>query len=264
MPPGGFFDLESAALANALVGNRQDAPAIEIGLQSLRISVHAQATIAFVGAGCVIKRGGDKLPGQASYNFRSGDELEVVSSGPGCRLYLAVPGGADGRAGTQLVAGASIETGSLIPPIRLADPPSSLQSSEVRVVLGPQALQVSSPIPPIFKVSPLSNRVGVRIDGDGKVHDLELPSEPACPGVVQVTPNGQHIVLGPDGPTIGGYPKAFVVISADLDKVAQWRMGEDVRFRRVSIPESIEAGDERKAIINKKCREISLVLANYG
>jgi antagonist of KipI len=61
-----------------------------------------------------------------------------------------------------------------------------------------------------------------------------LVSEPVCPGSVQVTRDGQCIVLGIDGQTIGGYPKIAQVISADLDKLAQWRPGETIRFQHVS------------------------------
>ena len=50
---------------------------------------------------------------------------------------------------------------------------------------------------------------------------------------MQVTRDGQCIVLGVDGQTIGGYPKIAQLISADLDKLAQLRPGDVVRFQRV-------------------------------
>jgi allophanate hydrolase subunit 2 len=66
-----------------------------------------------------------------------------------------------------------------------------------------------------------------------------MVSEPVCPGSVQVTRDGQCIVLGVDGQTIGGYPKMAQVISADLDKLGRLRPGETIRFRRVP-PEDAE------------------------
>ena len=63
----------------------------------------------------------------------------------------------------------------------------------------------------------------------------ELVSEPVCPGSVQVTRDGQCIVIGVDGQTIGGYPKVSQVIAADIDKLARLRPGEEVRFRSVSL-----------------------------
>ncbi len=265
MPSGGFFDRESAALANALVGNGPGARALEIGLQPLRFKVTEPVVLAFVGAECRITRDGQEVAGQASIDFKSGDQVEVTARGAGSRLYLAAPGGLGGRTGEQVKNGLRIEMQGVAKPMRLADGPTSLSSSEVRVVLGPQAeLFDEALLGQTFKVSPLANRVGVRLEGEGTPHNHELPSEPACPGTVQITPSGNPIVLGPDGPTIGGYPKAAVVISADLDKVGQWKMGDEIQFRIVSIEEAQSAAAERKRILDKKCREIHLIVdKNY-
>ena len=85
-----------------------------------------------------------------------------------------------------------------------------------------------------FTIRPESNRMGLRLDGRPlQIPNRELLSEPVCPGTVQVTSNGQCIVLGRDGQTIGGYPKIAQVVSADLDKLGQLRPGAVVRFERV-------------------------------
>jgi antagonist of KipI len=55
---------------------------------------------------------------------------------------------------------------------------------------------------------------------------------------VQVTRDGQSIVLGVDGQTIGGYPKIAQVVSADLDKLAQLRPGETLRFQCVTLADA--------------------------
>jgi allophanate hydrolase subunit 2 len=87
-------------------------------------------------------------------------------------------------------------------------------------------------------VSTRLDRVGIRLDGHRSAHTVELPSEPACVGCIQITPDGTPIILGPDGPTIGGYPKAAVVISADLDRLGQLRPGQNVEFEAVSLDEA--------------------------
>ena len=53
-----------------------------------------------------------------------------------------------------------------------------------------------------------------------------------------MTRDGQCIILGVDGQTIGGYPKIAHVISADLDRVGQLRPGQRLRFRRVGLQEA--------------------------
>jgi allophanate hydrolase subunit 2 len=101
-----------------------------------------------------------------------------------------------------------------------------------------------------FTVTPASNRMGLRLRGVPlPVPARELTSEPVAPGAVQVTRDGQCIVLGVDGQTIGGYPKVAHVVSADVDKLAQLRPGETVRFARVSL-------DEAEALYRRKQAEL--------
>src|SRR5207247_11457919 len=89
-----------------------------------------------------------------------------------------------------------------------------------------------------FTVTPASNRMGLRLQGEPLPFPTrELVSEPVCPGAVQVTRDGQCIVLGVDGQTIGGYPKIAQVINADLDKLGQLRQGERIRLLRVYMEE---------------------------
>jgi antagonist of KipI len=57
---------------------------------------------------------------------------------------------------------------------------------------------------------------------------------------VQVTRDGQCIILGVDGQTIGGYPKIAQVIRADLDLLGQLRPGDRVCFVRVGLDETEE------------------------
>ncbi len=74
----------------------------------------------------------------------------------------------------------------------------------------------------------------------------ELPSEPTLPGAVQVPPDGQPIVLGPDAPVTGGYPVVGVLADADLDVLAQLRPGTLLRLVSAPIgPRSAAAGRPR-------------------
>jgi allophanate hydrolase subunit 2 len=86
-----------------------------------------------------------------------------------------------------------------------------------------------------LKGEPLARRAG------------ELVSEAVAPGAVQVTNDGMPVVLGVDGQTIGGYPKVAHVIRADLDRLAQLRPGEEVRFQQVSMDEAEAAARARAA-----------------
>src|SRR5205823_3098558 len=100
---------------------------------------------------------------------------------------------------------------------QFADGPVTL-----RALPGPQAdwFDLAEFFGPAFTVNPASNRMGLRLTGQPlKRKPGELVSEPVAPGAVQVVNDGQCIVLGVDGQTIGGYPKVAHVIAADSDKL---------------------------------------------
>jgi len=83
-----------------------------------------------------------------------------------------------------------------------------------------------------YQVTAASNRTGLRLAGPAlrRARDAELPSEGMACGSLQVTHNGQPILLLADHPTTGGYPVIAVVLTADLPLAAQLRPGQRVRF----------------------------------
>src|SRR5262249_44279971 len=111
----------------------------------------------------------------------------------------------------------------------------------LRVLDGPQAswFQSEELYSQQFTVSQASNRMGVRLSGvPFSLPGRELVSEPVCPGSVQVTSDGQCVVLGVDGQTIGGYPKIAQVVRADLDKLGQLRPDDRIGFLPVDLAEA--------------------------
>ncbi|MDO9635927.1 MAG: allophanate hydrolase, partial [Thiobacillus sp.] len=87
-----------------------------------------------------------------------------------------------------------------------------------------------------YRVDPASDRRGLRLKGPAVTHaPIELTSQGALPGAVQVPPDGQPIILGWDGPVTGGYPVIAGVISADLPRLARLRPGDTVRFVTIEL-----------------------------
>jgi antagonist of KipI len=91
-----------------------------------------------------------------------------------------------------------------------------------------------------FRVSPRSDRMGIRLDGPSLSlgAPLELASEGVAPGTVQLPPGGAPIVLGADGGTTGGYPRVGHVATVDLPLLAQLRPGDRLRFRAATPAEA--------------------------
>ena len=82
--------------------------------------------------------------------------------------------------------------------------------------------------------------MGMRLDGPTleNVINTNIKSEGLIRGVIQVPADGKPIILLSDHGTIGGYPKIAVVISADLDCVAQLAPGMKIKFIEVSLEEA--------------------------
>jgi allophanate hydrolase subunit 2 len=102
----------------------------------------------------------------------------------------------------------------------------------LRVMPGPQAslFSLEALASEQWTVSQMLDRVGVRLEGPSLGSAEEIVSEPSVFGAVQVARDGRPIIVGPDGPTIGGYPKIAVVRSSDLHCIGQLAPGDRVRF----------------------------------
>lgn len=229
--PGGAFDQESSRLANALVGNFGGESALELSNCSLTLRPDCEMQISWVGAGAA----------QAVETLASGVARLFPAPASGCRSYLAVPGGllAEG------LGRFSVPGWRPMPPIRLKNPPRSLSTGPFRVLAGPQApvLKLDEFLASEFAAAHEMDRTGVRLRSVGATalfHSVELPSEPSVHGAIQILPTGHPIILGPDGPTIGGYPKIAVVATVDLDRIAQIRPDDTVRFQLVDFETALE------------------------
>lgn len=94
-----------------------------------------------------------------------------------------------------------------------------------------------------WKVTPDSNRIGYRLQGPqiNLREPVELLSHGIVPGVIQVPPSGQPIVMMSDAQTSGGYPIVGTVIEADMWRLAQAPIGSAVRFHDIDVAQAVSA-----------------------
>ena len=245
----GAADRGSLRLANRLVGNPEGAAALELTYGGLRIRFAAAATIALTGAPC------PGAPMNGPVHVGAGQEIAIGMPGEGLRTYLAVRGGIDvpevlGSRSTDLLSGIGppvLEKGMRLPIGGRVDgfpnvdhaPPRPLGPAVLTVLPGPRedwfvADALNTLTESAYVVTKDVNRVGARLDGPELKRAVpeELPSEGVVCGALQVPPNGQPILFLADHPVTGGYPVIAVVVDADLDRAAQLRAGDAVRFRR--------------------------------
>ena len=91
-----------------------------------------------------------------------------------------------------------------------------------------------------FSISNDSNRMGYRLEGNylDKIINHELISTAVTKGTMQLTNQGQPVVLMADAQTVGGYPRVAQVISVDISRLAQKRVAEIVTFKMISWDEA--------------------------
>jgi biotin-dependent carboxylase-like uncharacterized protein len=241
--------------ANRLVGNPEDAAALEVTFGGLAVRAEADLFVVTTGARCA-----GPFPHAAPSYLRRGSELRLGPPATGLRTYLAVRGGIDvppvlGSRATDVLSGlgpAVVTDGDVLPvgattaPMPGVDvaPVPEIPGGEVTVTVlpGPRAdwfgdVGWTALTGQAWVVTTESNRVGLRLDGAPleRTRSGELPSEGMLRGALQVPPSGKPVLFLADHPVTGGYPVigyvADELLGSDVDRCGQLRPGQTLRFR---------------------------------
>lgn len=264
----GALDAFSHAVANRLVGNAGDAPALEITLAGPRLHFDRAARIAICGAGIDAHAGEIALPGWRRIDVPADATLTFGGCRRGARAYLAVAGGfaaprvlgsasTDLRGGFGGLRGRALMTGDVLPIAASAAPQTRsggdalaiapwwidpapdvdfAQPAIVRVLPGRDAL---APPDALFarewRAAPASDRQGLRLQSlrprsEGDALTLHVPREPVSEPVAPGT-----IQLPPDGDPI--------VLLADAQSHGGYpRIGHAIRADRPRLAQ-LRPGD---------------------
>jgi len=248
----GAADALALRAGNLLVGNAENAPALEMTLTGGAFAFDTRTVLALTGSDFA---GG--LPLWRPVEVDAGTVLRLGASRSGARCYLSVRGGLDvpkvlGSASTHLVTGVggrALRAGDVLTAGNLAirrcrysaaQPPT--RESPLRVTPGPQAEWFSEDLYAAdYQVTEEANRMGLRLRGPAIPSPAgHMVTEGVALGAVQIPPEGQPIILFVEHQTTGGYPKPANVISADLWRVGQLRPRDRVRFERVTMEQALE------------------------
>ena len=268
VPVAGPMDVYSHRLANRIVGNGDEAAALEVTLLGPELISSGDITCAVCGAEFELFVDDAAARGGQPLRLSRGSRLRFGPRGAGARATLAVGGGLDvpavlGSRSTSVVAGIGPFGGR---PLRAGDVLSVATSvaarasapghplrlprggARVRAIPGPHdgrfaPATVEQFFASQFLVLPQSNRMGYRLEGPAlpASGQAAMLSEATPIGSVQVPPSGQPILLMADRQTIGGYPRIATVITADLPLAGQLAPGDWIRFARCSRSEAVSA-----------------------
>ena len=254
VPRSGALDAPALRLANRLLGNAPDAAALETTMTGCALRPGRAVTVVVGGAPCPVTVDGRPAAWGTPVHVPAGAVLDAGTVTAGLRSYVAVAGGVAvapvlGSRSTDLLSGLGPEplrAGDVLP---LGDPtgrtalpgaaPWPAPPAELVLPLRPgpradwfTAAALRTLFSATYRVSPHSNRVGLRTEGPPleRARPGELPSEGMVLGSVQVPLDGRPVVFLNDHPTTGGYPVIGVVTEPGLASAAQAPAGTPVRF----------------------------------
>jgi len=264
----GAMDRGALRAANRLVGNAVDAACIEVAQGGFELGSRGDTVVAVTGAAGPLTLAAPDgrrwpVPRHAPLALGDGDRLLIGEPEAGVRSYVAVRGGI-GRA--PVLGSLSFDTLAQVGPAPLAagevlavrpaagaapvglpdapcaDAPRAGDTVTLDVQLGPRTDWFTPEALALFAaqawtVTPQSNRVGVRVQGEqplARAVGAELPSEGTALGAIQVPASGQPVLFLADHPLTGGYPVIACIAPWHLDLAGQLPVGARIRFRVVA------------------------------
>ena len=279
VPPSGPMDDFSFRLANRAVGNDVAAAALEITLTGPALKFNVDSLICLTGALMSAEIDGVAAPFWTPLQVRAGQVLRMGSViGAGCRAYLGVHGGFDvpsylgsrstfslgkfgGHGGRALMAGDVLHLSAVPARNEAAEIPECVRPAiedawDIGVLYGPHGAPdffTESDMQTFFaatwEVHYNSNRTGVRLlgpkptwarsdGGEAGLHPSNIHDNAYAVGTVDFT-GDMPVILGPDGPSLGGFVCPVTLAKAELWKLGQLRPNNRIRFHRWSPDEAV-------------------------
>lgn len=276
VPPSGPFDNLAFRLGNRLLDNADDCAGLEITLNGPTLRFNCDTHIALTGALLHATLDGTALAFNTTHAVKAGQTLYLGKvKGAGARSYLCIAGGIRcepylGSKSTFTLGqfgghgGRALRTGDVL---HLAMPfrqvaPKRLPASatpvigstwELHVIYGPHGApdfftpqDIETFFSADWEVHYNSSRTGIRLvgpkpqwartnGGEAGMHPSNIHDNAYAIGTIDFT-GDMPVILGPDGPSLGGFVCPATVITADLWKLGQLKAGDKVRFIPVDLP----------------------------
>ncbi len=288
VPPSGPMDNLSFRLANRLLGNAEGTAGIETTLSGPTLKFNTDAVICLAGAELAATLDGTPIAYWQPVAVKAGQVLKLGNvAGPGVRAYIAVKGGIDvppylgsrstftlgkfgGHGGRTLRAGDVLHIGTAsgggMTPLDPKLKPRLTHEWEIAVLYGPHGAPdffapnfIETFFAADWEVHYNSNPTGIRLigpkpafaredGGEAGLHPSNIHDNAYAIGTVNFT-GDMPVILGPDGPSLGGFVCPATIVTAELWKMGQLRPGDKVRFRRLSPDEAARRLAEQDAAI---------------
>lgn len=276
VPPSGAIDPLSLNVANQLLGNAYNTAGLECTLQGPTLKFHCDSQIVLAGGDMPSTLDGVSVPMWQSVNVRKGQILKCGKIATGCRTYIGIKGGLcvpeylgsqatftlgqfGGHAGRNLLIGDMLPitefTSDEIKSLAPEQIPSFTHEWEIAVMYGPHGApdfftknDIDTFFANTFEIHFNSSRTGIRLigpkpewaridGGEAGLHPSNIHDNAYAIGAIDFT-GDMPIILGPDGPSLGGFVCPAVVINSELWKLGQLKAGDKVKFVPVSYTQA--------------------------
>jgi len=288
VPPNGPMDHLSFRMGNRLLGNDEGAAGLECTVIGPTLRFNCDATICLTGAAMRATLGGQRVPYHEPVDVAAGSTLQLGKiEGPGCRTYLLVRGGIDvpdylGSKSTFTLGnfgghgGRTLRTGDVLhlnrdtpndsAPISKVVPPTLAKHWHIGIFDGPHGSpdfftddDIDMLFATAWEVHFNSARTGVRLigpkpqwarkdGGEAGLHPSNIHDNAYAIGTIDFT-GDMPIILGPDGPSLGGFVCPATIVQAELWKIGQLAPGDKVQFVRLTSEEASRLEREQDAML---------------
>ncbi|MGX5715567.1 urea carboxylase [Arthrobacter sp. MAHUQ-56] len=283
VPPSGPMDDLSFRLGNTALGNPEGVPGLEFTMTGPSLTFTHATTVCVTGAEVTVTVDGAEMPTWTPVTVPAGGTLDVgTAAAKGLRGYILFQGGLDipeylgsastftlgqfgGHAGRVLRAGDVLRTvtsavGEPAAAVPLDSRPALTSTWELAVAEGPhgapeffQREDIEELYAAEYEVHFNSARTGVRLigpkprwartdGGEAGLHPSNIHDTAYSVGALDFT-GDTPILLGPDGPSLGGFVCPVTVVTAERWKLGQLRPGDKVRFVPIKASQAPSAKD---------------------
>jgi allophanate hydrolase subunit 2 len=260
--PGGPMDRFSSMEGNILAGNNFYSPCLEI-ITAPVIKFDVSGIFVLTGAhlqGSFLERKGESLEVKyrAVYKVMAGDTLTAGEKTKGFRSYLCFREGED-------ISNDKIESVNFLN----VKPDFSWYNRDgfIRVMEGPEFRYLENEddfFSALWKISPDSNDMGMRLISKHAHPEADVNnmiSDAVADGTIQLTPSGP-IILMRHRQTLGGYPRIFNCISADIDLLAQFMPGQVLKFMKTDFKQARSAAAGAGNFLKRLADETGVIYGN--
>lgn len=254
VPISGVMDRYSAKIANLLVGNPASAAVIEMALQGPKLEFQESNLIALTGLAAKVTLNEERITLNEVHPVEVGDVLHIQAILKGARLYLSVGGGfltkkiMGSRSFYEPVTSTNqLEKETSIPIYHRDNELNSVHAvvkfdrkkyvnQKLKVFPGPEfqlfsAEEKTELLLRTFSVSKNNSRMAYQLKEPFENNLKPILTQPVLPGTVQLTPQGNLIILMRDCQTTGGYPRIFQLTNKSISLLAQKVAGDEVSFQ---------------------------------